>query len=249
MIDLTKGYFDIDAAENYNLDCYPAGGLSIHTMNMELKITIYEELLAYALLRRAMLRDDTVSNTNQEKIFPYIKRMISWLRTTDFYTSPASMNNHDNYPGGLLDHTLEAYNQLVGLRFVPKFVDVVNHNWYSAVFAILVHDWCKIGRYESYTKRMPPDDDHPDWWRTTAYRPKQDDVVRFGHGTQSLIMAMQLCNSKLTSLTFEEMAAIRWHMDGWDIGHYDDWDLNKCNNKVPMVRMIQFADQLATTTY
>jgi hypothetical protein len=62
-------------------------------------------------------------------------------------------------------------------------------------------------------------------------------------------MAMQLCNSRLTSLTFEEMAAIRWHMDSWDIGHYDEIDLAKCNEKIPMVRMIQFADQLAITSY
>lgn len=247
MIDLTKGYFDIDNAENYSIDWYPAGGLSIHTMNMELKITIYEELLAYALLRRAMLRDDTVNPHNQEKIFPYIKRVISWLRTTDFYTSPASRNNHDNYPGGLLDHTLEAYNQLVGLRSVPKFHDVVEHQWYSAVFAILVHDWCKIGRYELYLKNVQEDDGS--WTKEPAYKFKEDDVTRFGHGTQSLIMAMQLFNSKYTSLTFEEMAAIRWHMDAWDIGHYDDYDLAKCNAKIPMVRMLQFADQLAITTY
>ena len=73
--------------------------------------------------------------------------------------------------------------------------------------------------------------------------------MRLGHGTQSLIMVMQLCCSKLTSLSFDEMAAIRWHMDAWDIGHYDDWDLNQCNERVPLVRMIQFADQLAITTY
>ena len=248
MIDLTKGYFDIDAAENYNLDCYPEGGLSIHTMNMELKITIYEELLAYTLLRRAMLRDGTVSNTNQEKIFPYIKHILEWLRKGDFYTSPASTKYHDACYGGLLNHTLQAYNQLVSLRSVAKFKDVVENQWWSAVFVILVHDWCKIGRYEMYMKKVQ-DPVTEEWSKVQAYRYKEDGVGRLGHGTQSLIMAMQLCNSKLTSLTFEEMAAIRWHMDNWDAASYDIEDLHRCNERVPMVRMIQFADQLAITTY
>ena len=60
---------------------------------------------------------------------------------------------------------------------------------------------------------------------------------------------MQLCNSKYTSLTFEEMSAIRWHMDNWDMTTYDAVDLQQCNERIPMVRMIQFADQLAVTEY
>ena len=239
MLDLTKGYIE-----------FPAGGKppipeDIMQHDMESKIEAYEMLIAVSVLMRANKRDPSITVDNQEKIFPHINRIISWLRNTDFYTAPASVSNHDACPSGLLNHTLETYIQLLGLASVPKFKSV---DWWSAVFVALVHDWCKIGRYESYLKNVK-NEELDVWEKVSAFRYKKDGTMRLGHGTQSLIMAMQLCCSKLTSLSFEEMAAIRWHMDAWDIGHYDDWDLNQCNERVPLVRMIQFADQLAITTY
>lgn len=243
MIDLTK-----DQIQFSMITSDEALSVDITELDGESKITYYEELLAYSMLRRAMLRDSSISGIHQEKIFPHIKRTLEWLRSGDFYTAPASTKYHDACTGGLLNHTLQTYTQLVGLRSVPKFSLVVNEQWYSAVFAVLVHDWCKIGRYESYLKNVK-NPDTGDWEQIPAFKYKDDGVGRFGHGTQSLIMAMQVCNSKLTSLTFEEMAAIRWHMDAWDIGHYDESDLAKCNEKIPMVRMVQFADQLAITSY
>ena len=201
-----------------------------------------------ALIMRANQRDASIDKDNQEKIFPHIKRILEWLRKSDFYTCPASTRYHDACYAGLLTHTLQAYNQLVSLRSVNKFKTVAAEQWWSAVFAILVHDWCKIGRYESYMKNVK-DEQTGEWKQVTAYKYTENDVGRLGHATQSLVVAMQLCNSKYTSLTFEEIAAIRWHMDNWDMTSYDAEDLSRCNNKIPMVRMIQFADQLAVTEY
>ena len=242
MLDLTQGYV------SFSDDTLLLTEATLQQADMDAKITKYEALLAMAIIERAHTRDPQVTYTDHAKVFPYIKRAIEWLRTTDFYTSPASTKYHDARTSGLLDHTLSAYIQLEGLKSVPKFKSVVDTQWWSAVFAILVHDWCKIGRYESYYRNVK-NSDTGEWEQVSAFKIKEDDVTRFGHGTQSLIMAMQMFNSKLTSPTFEEMAAIRWHMDGWDIGHYDEGDLAKCNEKIPMVRMIQFADQLAITTY
>ena len=243
MIDLSKGCI------TFTQDIHEDQLLSIKVFgNLESMVDCYEELIAKAIIHRASMRDPNISEANQEKVFPYIQRIIVWLRNGDFYTAPASAKYHNACNAGLLIHTLEVYNQLVGLRSVPKFKDVVDKYWWSAVFAVLVHDWCKIGRYESYLKWVK-DDCTDDWKQEPAYRYKDDSVGRFGHGTQSLIMAMHLCASKYTSLSFEEMAAIRWHMDAWDIGHYDEVDLAKCNATIPMVRMIQFADQLAITEY
>jgi len=214
----------------------------------ESKVNCYEELLYDTLLKRASRRDTSIDYHNQDKIYPHIKRILEWLRTTDFYTSPASTKYHDACYAGLLTHTLEVYNQLVGLQSVPKFKPVVDDQWYSVVFAILVHDWCKIGRYESYWKSVK-NDSTGKWEQVSAYKYKDDCIGRLGHGSQSLAMVMQFCTSKLTSLTFDEMAAIRWHMDNWDVTRYEAEDLSLCNNNIPMVRMVQFADQLAVTEY
>lgn len=210
-------------------------------------LSCYEELLAKAIIWRAHQRDSSITEENHTKIFPYIKFIIEWLRSGDFYTAPASIKYHDSYKYGLLSHTLKAYNELFYLRAIPKFKAVVKNQWWSAVFVILVHDWCKIGRYESYLKNVKQD--NGEWVQVPAYKYVEDGTGRLGHGTQSLIMAMQLCNNKYTSLTFEEMASIRWHMDNWDMSNYDVEDLHRCNEKIPMVRMIQFADQLSITTY
>ncbi len=241
MLDLSTGYIELTHSLGLGPD-------SVTCMDGESMVDCYEDLLAKALIMRASARDNTISIANQDKVFPHIKRILEWLRTTDFYTAPASTKYHDAYCAGLLSHTLETYIQLNGLRQIPKFKSVVDNQWWSAVFVVLVHDWCKIGRYESYLKWVK-DDDNDDWNQKPAYRYKEDNVGRLGHGTQSLIMVMQLCNSKYTSLSFEEMAAIRWHMDYWDVSDYDYKDLRKCNITIPMVKMVQFADQLAITEY
>lgn len=244
MLDLTKGHVDFLSTEipdNYSI-------IGLDTMNSEEQINQYENLLALALLNRASMRDNTINRLDQSKIFPYIKYILEWLRSTDFYTAPASVKYHDNVYGGLLTHTLKAYNQLVSLKAVEKFKEVANAQWWNAVFVILVHDWCKIGRYESYYKNVKNLETNR-WEHVPAYKYKEDNIGRLGHGTQSLVMAMQLCNSKYTSLTFEEMASIRWHMNNWDTSNYDIEDLSRCNEKIPMVRMVQFADQLAITIY
>ena len=241
MIDLSVpmlvASYTVAYTEIPNLDC----------MDGETKVTCYEELLYSALVYRASKKDINVDFKHQEKVFPYIKYIIEWLRTTDFYTAPASTKYHDSCYAGLLTHTLQAYNQLVGLKSVPKFQSVVQDQWWSAVFTILVHDWCKIGRYEQYWKNVRKDEG--EWVQESAYRYKEESIGRLGHGPQSLILAMQLCSNKYMSLSFEEMAAIRWHMDNWDASVYDKEDLHQCNTTIPMVRMVQFADQLAITEY
>lgn len=241
MVDLSKGYIEFQYIKDF------ATVPTLATLDGETKVTYYEELLAKSLIERAKQRNPDCEDI-QSKVFPYIKYILEWLRNGDFYTCPASTKYHDSCYAGLLTHTLSAYNQLVDLRTVYKFREVVEHQWWSAVFSILVHDWCKIGRYESYWKNVK-DEKTGEWNQVSAYRYKEDSVGRLGHATQSLVMAMQLCNSKYTSLTFEEMSAIRWHMDNWDMTTYDAVDLQQCNEKIPMVRMIQFADQLAVTEY
>ena len=242
MIDLTTGRVEFRYIVEYGH--VP----ELETLDGEAKTTYYEELLAKSLIERAHQRDPAVSEANQDKIFPHIKHILEWLRKGDFYTCPASTKYHDACYAGLLTHTLQTYNQLVALRSVPKFQTVVKDQWWSAVFAVLVHDWCKIGRYESYWKNVK-DERTGEWTQVEAYRYTENSVGRLGHATQSLVMALQICNSKHTSLSFEEIAAIRWHMDNWDMTNYDANDLQKCNEKIPMVRMVQFADQLAVTEY
>ena len=200
--------------------------------NMEQLIDAYEELFigAYILTQNA-----TVMKGYKSKF----EIAIDWLRTTDFYTAPASTKYHEAIPGGLLVHTLRVYNEMVKLHKIDEFnkVDIA-----KATIAALVHDWCKIGYYESYQKNVK-DDATGQWRKETAYTVNQKGLP-FGHGTTSMYIAM-----KLLRLTEEQALAVRWHMGAWHVTDVEKSELQKANTSYPMVYLIQFADQLACTDY
>ena len=202
---------------------------------------IYNTLLKTALIERAKSRGLSDDDATIDKLANHI---ISYLTDkTDFYTSPASLKYHEAFTGGLVFHSLCVYNRMLELIKIPSFqnIDVA-----SATLVALTHDWCKIGKYDTYLKNIKNEDG--EWVQQQAYK-YAEDHMGLGHSTQSLIMVMQFCTSKYTKLTFDEMAAIRWHMYTWDMSDYDKEDMNKCNNNIPMVKLIQFADQLACTNF
>lgn len=207
--------------------------------HQEARITIYESLIAGSLVCRARKRNPDIENS---KLVPMITAIITWLRGTDFYTCPASTKYHESFHGGLLLHTLRVYNKMIELHQLKSFSKV---DLGSATLVALTHDWCKIGRYESYLKNEK-NKTTGQWEEKLAYK-VSDKSLGLGHGPQSLMMISQFCTSSLSTLTFDEMAAIRWHMYTYDVTSYDINDLNRCQNKIPLVTLTQFADQLAAS--
>jgi hypothetical protein len=201
---------------------------------------IYNALLVQSLVNRAIAREMPTGDNTIDNLSLHI---TDWLSKTDFYISPASLKYHDAFEGGLMYHSLCVYNKMLELIKIPSFqhVDIA-----SATLVALTHDWCKIGKYDTYFKNVK--DDAGNWQQQLAYK-YSEDHMGLGHCTQSLVMLMQFCNTKYTSLTFDEMAAIQWHMYTWDMSDYDKEDMNKCNNNIPLVKLIQFADQLACTQF
>ena len=106
-------------------------------------INEYEELIIGVIKSRW-------PNSEQAAMYHY-KPLIEWLRVSDFYTAPASTKYHDAYTGGLLVHTLNVYNNIMTLSQLPQFKSSMkDEDIFSAALIALVHDWCKIGLYESY---------------------------------------------------------------------------------------------------
>ena len=78
----------------------------------------------------------------------YIKRdgadkLLEYLQSTDFFTAPASSRFHNDFDGGLCDHSINVYYRL------KKLIDAEDslYNKYSdETIAIigLLHDLCKI---------------------------------------------------------------------------------------------------------
>lgn len=173
------------------------------------------------------------------RIAARVKYIEQWLRSTDFFTAPASSRYHEAIPGGLLIHSLRVYNNILELMKVDKFnkVDVV-----SATLVALTHDWCKINYYEVYQKNVK-DESTGQWHKENAYKVNQRGVT-LGHGVTSMFLAQ-----KLFDLMPDECLAIRWHMGHWRVCDAEVDELQQSNEKIPLVHLLQFADQLAIVKY
>lgn len=178
---------------------------------------------------------------NPDKAWKRINRCLEWLRTTDFYTCPASTQYHDSYPAGLLNHSLQVADRAVQLLESSAF----NHKVHleDAIFVALVHDWCKIGLYEPYMRNVK--NEHTGQWeQKQSYRYKEERAICLGHGASSMYLVM-----KFFDIDIKVAAAIRHHMNVWNCPEPECNELQQANKKYPLVHLIQFADQLSITDY
>ena len=206
--------------------------ICLQGLNMEELIEAYEELLVGAYImqtKRAIVKDAN----------PPYGRALEWLRTTDFYTAPASTRYHDSVPGGLLLHCIKVYNHIIDLLTLPVFKDVKVE---EATLAALMHDWCKIDYYEAYQKNVK-DENTGTWIKETAYRVNQKGMP-LGHGATSMFLA-----SRVLTLTIDQALVIRWHMGRYNVSDKEENEFQKAVNDCPMVYLIQIADQLACNDY
>lgn len=195
----------------------------------------YDKLLIGCHLIRAF----RLSFSDPDDYLNPVHRAIEWLSTTDFYTAPGSSRYHDNEPKGLLKHSLRVALKMVDLNMLPDFKSVKLED---AVLAGLVHDWCKIGLYESYDRNVK--DDAGKWVTKKEYRTKQAPLTCFGHGVSSMFLA-----NRFFRFDVDASLAIRWHMGFCRVADSDMNELQQANETYPIVHMLQFADQLSITKY
>lgn len=180
------------------------------------------------------------SGKNSDSIIKYVQHVQDWISNTDFFDAPASTKYHESFKHGLLKHTLRVYNEMLDLIKLPKFENV---ELQSAALVCLIHDWCKIGLYEPYSRNVK-NDETGKWEKVIAYKYCDEKNIPFGHGVSSMYMAIKTFN-----ITEDEALAIRFHMGLWDVSDYDKNDLTYSQQNYPIVHLLQFADQLSITTY
>lgn len=133
---------------------------------------------------------------------PGAERLLAWLERTDFFEAPAGAMHHGAYPGGLVDHSLNVYDQLL---LEPGALEYSGNT--LAVCALL-HDVCKAGCYHLEDRRRKnPDTDRWETYQRYAFR----DPLPLGHGEKSVFLIQRHMD-----LTDEEALAIRWHMGAYD---------------------------------
>lgn len=160
-----------------------------------------------------------------------IDNLIKWIETTDFFTAPASTKYHLSKEGGLLEHSLNVYDELLK-EVVVEGLDINNS---SLVIVSLLHDLCKANYYSVSERNVKKDNK---WIKEPYYT--VNDQFPIGHGEKSVIIIQ-----KYIELTNEEIAAIRWHMGGYESKENYSY-LSKTFSEYPLALMLHIADLKST---
>ena len=180
------------------------------------------------------------SKTNKERFVALCKStsregmegLLEWLEKSDFYTAPASSRFHGSYPGGLLEHSLNVYDELLRLLKAYPEIEIGED---SAIICSLFHDLCKVDMYVP-EKRFRKE--NGEWVSYDSYT--IDEKYCFGgHGSKSVYLAQHFI-----SLLPVEAAAINCHMSSWEDGaaRY----VGKAFEKYPFAWLLHVADESAT---
>lgn len=138
---------------------------------------------------------------------PGIDGLMKWLEENDFYTAPASTRFHGAYAGGLLDHSLNVYDELERLL---KAYPEINVSDESKIICSLFHDLCKVNLYATEKRNRKNSDGQ--WESYDAYTTKEK-FCYGGHGSKSVFLIQHFIK-----LTPEEAVAIQCHMSSWEDG-------------------------------
>ena len=165
---------------------------------------------------------------------PGADKLLEWLKSTDFFTAPASTRFHAAYEGGLLDHSLNVYNVLISKHFNPETDDLESYTIVS-----LLHDLCKANYYKAGTRNVK-NETTGQWEKVPSY--SVEDLFPYGHGEKSVFLI-----ERFMKLKVEEAVAIRWHMGGFDdAARGGCFAISEAYDKYPLAVKLHIADLEAT---
>ena len=150
-------------------------------------------------------------------------KIINAFEEWGFFKTPASINHHGNYEGGLFDHSFAVTEALLELT------EKLGLRWgrpESPIIVGMFHDLCKCYSYE--------------YDNTTGQWQYKKNPTMTGHGELSVIIGQQII-----PLTDEEILCIRWHMGAYD--DKDNWNkLGRAIEICPNVLYTHTADMIAS---
>lgn len=162
------------------------------------------------------------------------KELKEWLLSTDIETAPASTRFHEVYPGGLMEHSVNVFNELVRLLKAYPQLRVTAE---TAAIVALLHDVCKLNCYKiEYRNRK---NEYGQWGKYPAYK-FEEDFAFGGHGSKSVYLIQ-----KYMPLTEAEAVAINCHM-GVENGN---WTVNDAFRAYPLAFLVHTADMASTIDF
>lgn len=159
--------------------------------------------------------------------------LLAWLETTDFFTAPASTRFHGNYEGGLCEHSVNVWEELIRLLKAYPEIRVTAE---TAAIVSLLHDLCKVGCYKQELRNTKV---NGVWVQRPVYV-FQEDLCYGGHGSKSVYLVQ-----KHIPLTEQEAVAINCHMGAWD-RIPTDYSVGGAYETYPLAWLLHVADESAT---
>jgi hypothetical protein len=159
--------------------------------------------------------------------------LFSWLETTDFFDAPASTRFHGDHRGGLCEHSVYVWEELVRLLKVYPEIRVTAE---SAAIVTLLHDLCKIGLYKTEMRNKKENG----VWHSVPTYVHDEDFCFGGHGSKSVYLIQ-----KYMYLTDAEAVAINCHM-GFSDRNVGDYSIGSAYEQYPLAWLLHVADESAT---
>ena len=174
-----------------------------------------------------------------------IDDLVEELEDLGFFMAPASTKFHLNEDGGLVQHSLNVCKAALSMRksmieLDDSLLEALPKD--SVIIASLLHDTCKADIYKPTMKKEK--NRFGMWCDVPGY---DVDYSNFplGHGEKSVIVLLR----SGFELTDDEIMAIRWHMNAWDLP-FQSYDIksnfNKAKEICPLLSLVQAADCLAS---
>lgn len=161
---------------------------------------------------------------------PGSAELLAYLEKSDFFAAPASTRFHGDHEGGLCEHSVNVYNQLV--RLCAAYPDVAVSDETISICALL-HDVCKIGCYKTEMRNKKVNGE----WIQVPYYTFDESFPYGSHGGKSVFMIQHYMR-----LSVEEAVAINCHMGNED-GKYT---VSSAYEKYHLAWLLHAADEAAT---
>lgn len=160
-----------------------------------------------------------------------MNELISYLEGSDFFTCPASAKYHGAYEGGLLEHSLNVYDEFERLRKAYPEATVKDD---TAIIITLFHDLCKVNLYVAEKRNRKNSAGNWETYDSYGYNEK---LHYGGHGSKSVFIL-----SNYIKPTVEEAVSINCHMGAWD----GNKEVGAAYEQFPAAWMLHVADEAAT---
>lgn len=172
---------------------------------------------------------------------PGVEELVAYLEHSDFRTSPASARYHNNFEGGLLEHT---YNVLQCAKGIAVMSNITSAE--TILIAAICHDLSKIGTYKKGVRNRKV---NGSWESYEVWENNENPEgsllaspgLPLGHSYASIDIAQ-----RYIKLTDKEKIAIAHHMGAIGVGYNQMQEVSDAFRKCPEAVIIHLADMQAS---